>query len=134
MQPFSHQGRPIRCEPRAEGALAYHQLSDPILVVRAKAGDPHALAVLCERHGPRVERIARHLLDDPEDARDAAQESMAKLVVRIRQFRGEAQFSTWLHRLAVNTCKDFAQARNARRADLSRAERGLRTAHGGWAG
>jgi RNA polymerase sigma-70 factor (ECF subfamily) len=42
---------------------------------------------------------------------------MAKLVVRIRQFRGEAQFSTWLHRLAANTCKDFAQARNARRAD-----------------
>ena len=33
-----------------------------------------------------------HLLGDPEDARDAAQESLAKLCVRLRQFRGEAQF------------------------------------------
>ena len=34
-----------------------------------------------------------------------------KLVQRVGQFRGEAQFSTWLHRLVVNTCKDVAQAR-----------------------
>ena len=51
------------------------------------------------------------MLRDPEDARDAAQDSLAKLVTRIGQFRGEAQFSTWLHRLVVNTCKDVAQAR-----------------------
>ena len=70
---------------------------------------------LCERHAPRVERIALHVLRDPEDARDAAQESLAKLVQRIGQFRGESQFSTWLHRLVVNTCKDVAQARWAAR-------------------
>jgi RNA polymerase sigma-70 factor (ECF subfamily) len=64
-----------------------------------------------------VEKIALHLLRDPEDARDAAQESLAKLVVRVRQFRGESQFSTWLHRLVVNTCKDVAQARYAQRAE-----------------
>ncbi len=86
-------------------------------MTRAKAGDAAALAALCERHAPRVERIALHLLRDPEDARDAAQDSLAKLVVRIRQFRGESQFSTWLHRLVVNTCKDFAQARAARRTE-----------------
>ena len=63
---------------------------------------------------PKVERLARHLLDDPEDARDAAQESLAKLCVRIRQFRGEARFSTWLHRLVVNTCRDVAARRRAR--------------------
>ena len=57
------------------------------------------------------------MLSDPEDARDAAQESLAKLVVRIRQFRGEAEFSTWLHRLVVNTCKDVAQARANRRTE-----------------
>ncbi len=88
-----------------------------ILVTRAKAGDQRALEALCERHAPRVERLALHLLRDPEDARDAAQDSLAKLVVRIRQFRGEAQFSTWLHRLTVNTCKDFAQARTLRRTE-----------------
>jgi RNA polymerase sigma-70 factor, ECF subfamily len=86
-------------------------------VTRAKAGDAAALAALCERYAPRVERIALHLLRDPDDARDAAQDSLAKLVVRIKQFRGESQFSTWLHRLVVNTCKDFAQARAARRTE-----------------
>ena len=55
--------------------------------------------------------IALHVLRDPDDARDAAQESLVKLVRRIGQFRGESQFSTWLHRLVVNTCKDVAQAR-----------------------
>ena len=53
------------------------------------------------------------MLHDPEDARDAAQEALVKLVRRIGQFRGQSQFSTWLHRLAVNTCKDVAQARFA---------------------
>jgi RNA polymerase sigma-70 factor (ECF subfamily) len=83
-------------------------------VKRAKDGDPRALEALCERHAPAVERLARHLLRDPEDARDAAQEALAKLCVRIRQFRGEARFSTWLHRLVVNTCRDVAGRRNAR--------------------
>ena len=89
----------------------YERLSDPILVRRSKDGDKLALATLCERHAPRVERIALHVLPDPEDARDAAQESLVKLVQRVGQFKGEAQFSTWLHRLVVNTCKDVAQAR-----------------------
>jgi RNA polymerase sigma-70 factor (ECF subfamily) len=51
------------------------------------------------------------MLRDPEDARDAAQEALVKLVRRIGQFRGQSQFATWLHRLTVNTCKDVAQAR-----------------------
>ncbi len=114
MQPDPPAGRPTLRESHAPTALRYERLSDPILVVRAKDGDARALAALCERHAPRIEQLAAHLLSDPEDARDAAQESLGKLVVRIRQFRGESQFSTWLHRLVVNTCKDFAQARAAR--------------------
>ncbi len=115
MQPDSFPAGPSHREPRADRPLLYERLSDPILVTRAKAGDGAALAALCARHAPRIERLARHLLDDPEDARDAAQDSLAKLVVRIPQFRGQSQFSTWLHRLVVNTCKDVAQSRMARR-------------------
>jgi len=116
VQPPSPQARPTRRD-HLDAPLVYERLSDPILVTRAKAGDKRALEALCERHAPRVEKIALHLLRDPEDARDAAQDSLAKLVVRIRQFRGDSQFSTWLHRLVVNTCKDFAQARAVRRAE-----------------
>src|SRR5205807_8828885 len=100
-----------------EHALVYERLSDPILVRRVKDGDERALAALCERHAPRVQRIALHILRDPEDARDAAQESLVKLVRRIGQFRGQSQFSTWLHRLTVNTCKDVAQERFSRRTE-----------------
>ena len=64
-----------------------------------------------------MERLARHLLDNREDAGDAAQESLAKLCVRIGQFRGDASFATWLHRLVVNTCRDVAERQLARRCE-----------------
>jgi RNA polymerase sigma-70 factor (ECF subfamily) len=99
---------------RPEPPLDYERLSEPILVRRAKDGDSQALAELCGRHAPRVERLSRHLLGDSEDARDAAQESLVKLCSRIRQYRGEAQFGTWLHRLVVNTCRDVAQRQRRR--------------------
>jgi RNA polymerase sigma-70 factor (ECF subfamily) len=86
-------------------------------VRRAKDGDTLALDALCARHSARVQKIAQHMLRDPEDASDAAQESMMKLVRRIGQFRGESAFTTWLHRLVVNTCKDVAQRRFAERTE-----------------
>jgi RNA polymerase sigma-70 factor (ECF subfamily) len=110
-------GRHTIQSQRSGRPLAYEKLSDPILVKRAKDGDRRALAVLCERHAPRVERLAAHLLDDPEDARDAAQEALAKLCTRLRQFRGESQFSTWLHRLVVNTCRDLGERERVRRCE-----------------
>lgn len=117
MQPSLRKARPIEQDLRRQAPLVYERLSDPILVKRAKDGDRQALAALCERHAPHVERLAHHLLADPEDARDAAQEALAKLCVKLRQFRGEAAFSTWLHRLAVNACRDVAQRQLARRCE-----------------
>jgi RNA polymerase sigma-70 factor (ECF subfamily) len=105
VQPAPPTGRP------RDTPLVHERLSDPILVRRAKDGDRLALAALCDRHGPRVRQIALHMLGDPEDAHDAAQEALVKLVQRIGQFRGQSAFATWLHRLVVNTCKDVAQAR-----------------------
>ena len=84
---------------------------------RAKDGDKRALAALCERHAPTVERLAHHLLRDDEDARDASQDALARLCVKLGQFRGESAFSTWLHRLTVNACRDVAQRQLARRCE-----------------
>ena len=124
MQPLGRRRRQT-VQLRPAGPLAYEKLSDPILVTRAQDGDQAALAALCERHAPRVEQLARHLLSDPEDARDAAQEALAKLCVRLRQFRGECQFSTWLHRLVVNTCRDLADRQRIRRTEELADDDGL---------
>ena len=111
MQPPLPRSRRIVRNLRPDGPLVYERLSDPILVRRTKDGDARALETLCARHAERVHRIALHVLRDPDDASDAAQEALVKLVRRVHQFRGESLFSTWLHRLVVNTCKDVAQAR-----------------------
>jgi RNA polymerase sigma-70 factor (ECF subfamily) len=117
MQPPRSRTRQIGQDLRPDAPLVYERLSDPILVKRAKDGDRRALDALCERHAPRVERLAHHLLRDREDARDASQEALAKLCVKLRQFRGESSFSTWLHRLTVNACRDVAQRQLARRCE-----------------
>jgi len=92
-------------------------LSDPILIKRIKDGDERALGALCARYQPRIERICRHELSDPRDAQDAAQEALVKLCRRISQFRGDAQFSTWLHRVVINTCRDTSERERVRRAE-----------------
>jgi RNA polymerase sigma-70 factor (ECF subfamily) len=116
---------------RPDGPLVYERLSDPILVRRVKDGDQRALEALCARYADRVHRIALHVLRDPEDANDAAQESLVKLVQRVGQFKGQSQFSTWLHRLVVNTCKDVAQARWAAQRRMEPLQEDLRVAADG---
>lgn len=115
MQPSFRPRRRIGRELRPQQPLVYDRLGDRVLVKRARDGDPKALEALCQRHGPRVERLTRHLLGNSEDARDAAQDTLAKVCVKIGQFRGEAAFTTWLHRLTVNTCRDVAQRGCVRR-------------------
>jgi RNA polymerase sigma-70 factor (ECF subfamily) len=114
--------QPIEVQPRlyernGHAGRAYERLSDAELVRKATSGDSRALDALVERHAPRVNRLASQLLEDLEEARDAAQESLVKLCTRLRQFRGEAQFATWLHRLVVNTCRDRMDFQRVRRTE-----------------
>jgi RNA polymerase sigma-70 factor, ECF subfamily len=109
--------------PQTEGngsiprLVQYTRLTDTELVNKATNGDGRALEALLERHSPRVNRLASQLMGDLEDARDAAQESLVKVCTRLKQFRGEAQFATWLHRLVVNTCRDRMAFQRVRRAE-----------------
>jgi RNA polymerase sigma-70 factor (ECF subfamily) len=109
--------RPAPSPPPSLLGTLYVRLSDADLVRRANSGDGRALEALVERYSARVSRLASQLLTDIEDARDAAQESLLKLSTRLRQFRGDSQFSTWLHRLVVNTCRDLAERQNLRRGE-----------------
>jgi RNA polymerase sigma-70 factor (ECF subfamily) len=93
---------------------AYRKLGDLALVAKARAGDRSALDVLVERYSPRVNKLAAQMTGDLEDARDAAQESLVKLCTKLRQYRGDAQFATWMHRLVVNTCRDLQERKRVR--------------------
>jgi RNA polymerase sigma-70 factor (ECF subfamily) len=97
--------------------VVYSKLTDSELVDKATNGDHRALDALVERYAPRVNRLASQLMGDLEEARDAAQESLVKVCTRLKQFRGEAQFATWLHRLVVNTCRDRMAFQRVRRAE-----------------
>jgi len=111
--------KPLQTEsnPSVPRLILYSKLSDSELVEKATNGDRRALDTLVERYSPRVNRLASQLMGDLEEARDAAQESLVKVCTRLKQFRGEAQFATWLHRLVVNTCRDRMAFQRVRRAE-----------------
>jgi RNA polymerase sigma-70 factor, ECF subfamily len=111
--------KPPQAEPNPTAArlILYSKLSDSELVDKATNGDRRALDTLVERYSPRVNRLASQLMGDLEEARDAAQESLVKVCTRLKQFRGEAQFATWLHRLVVNTCRDRMAFQRVRRSE-----------------
>jgi RNA polymerase sigma-70 factor (ECF subfamily) len=100
---------------RVRDESVHASLSDVVLAVRAKDGDRTALETLVRRHEARVRRLAFYLLDDPQDAEDAAQEALAKVLTRIDQFRGESRFATWLYSLVTNTCRDLGERQRRRR-------------------
>ena len=117
MQPTAATPRQIEGHASVPRLVLYTKLSDSELVAKATNGDTRALDALVERYSPRVNRLASQLMGDLDDARDAAQESLVKVCTRLKQFRGEAQFATWLHRLVVNTCRDRMAFQRVRRAE-----------------
>ena len=78
--------------------------SDEIeLISRAREGDQAAFARLVERHDARVMSLARSILGAGFDAEEVYQEIFLKVYCSLPSFRFEADFSTWIHRIAVNT-------------------------------
>ena len=84
---------------------------DADLVDAARRGDQGAFAALVRRHERRVYGLALRMLGREEDARDAAQDAFIACYRNLRAFRGDAAFSTWLHRIAVNACYDALRKR-----------------------
>lgn len=85
--------------------------SDPALVERARSGDVRAFQRLFERHLRAVHSVCARLLGDPVLAEDAVQEAFLKAHRRLDQFDGRAAFSTWMHRIALNTAIEFLRRR-----------------------
>ncbi|HEY1332537.1 MAG TPA: sigma-70 family RNA polymerase sigma factor [Actinomycetota bacterium] len=84
---------------------------DAELVRRAQQSDDAAFAQLVRRHEQRVYALAYRMLGRAEDARDAAQEAFTSAYRRLDSFRGDAAFTTWLHRITVNACYDQLRRR-----------------------
>lgn len=83
---------------------ATHPLSEheAELVERARERDPEAFAGLVLLHGDHLHRLLLTMLGDRADAEDVAQEVLIRAWRGLPSFHGDAQFSTWLHRIAVN--------------------------------
>jgi RNA polymerase sigma-70 factor (ECF subfamily) len=81
--------------------------SDALLVQRAAAGDQPAFELLVIKYQRRIQRLIGRMVRDVDLVEDIAQETFIRAYRALHQFRGDAQFYTWLYRIAVNTAKKF---------------------------
>lgn len=95
--------------------------TDEDLVRRFRDGNARAFEILVERHSGRVYNLCLRVLGDPDEAADASQDAFLSAIRKLHTFRGEAAFTTWLHRVTVNACYD--SLRRKRRRPLLRVVR-----------
>ena len=105
--------------------------NDEALAGRAASGEAAAFRELLGRHYDRVFRVVYSVLRDTSEAEDVTQEIWAAMPSKLRQWRGKAKLTSWLHRIALNAAKDSLRraATRAKTAEgyaeiesLSRAE------------
>src|SRR3954465_8096624 len=100
---FSNHGRDGRYN---------HRVNETQLIARVIAGDRLAGRTLYDTHAPRVYSLAYRLSGDAEKAREFTQDTFIRAFSRLSQFRGDAAFSTWLHRIVLTIVS------NARRSEI----------------
>jgi RNA polymerase sigma-70 factor (ECF subfamily) len=91
--------------------------ADSELVWRSRHADPAAFEELIRQHQRMVHALTYRMTGSLADAEDLAQETFLRAYEQIATFRGGAKFSTWLYRIAVNTCLNWRQS-EARRCRL----------------
>lgn len=120
--------------------------TDEELIRQHLQGDIGATGALIERHQDLVYNLAWRMLGDAEEARDAAQATFLRALEALGGFRGDCAFTTWLYRVAANTCIARSRQRRQQRQrevpavdwdppdqrapdSLEEVERGERDAH-----
>jgi RNA polymerase sigma-70 factor (ECF subfamily) len=78
-------------------------MTEAQLIRQACEGDGRAVRALYERYAPRVYAVVRRIAGEEDLAQDYAQEAWIRAIRALPTFRGDARFSTWLHRIAVNS-------------------------------
>lgn len=97
---------------RDEDRRITSRVNERQLIARVMAGDRLAGRALYDTHAPRVYSLAYRLSGDAEKAREFTQDTFIRAFARLSQFRGDAAFSTWLHRITVTVVS------NARRSEV----------------
>ena len=90
--------------------------SDIELVQRSVSGDARAFEHLVTRHYMTVYRISYKWCGVKQDAEDIAQEVFVNLARKLKSFRQQSSFTTWLYRIVINTAKDFTRKCATKRA------------------
>lgn len=91
-------------------------ISDEVLVKKSKEGNFLAFEKLIKRYEKKIYNLAYRIMGDQEEASDILQETFLKAFRKISSFKGEANFSTWLYRIAVNLC--FMKKRKGKRMKI----------------
>ena len=82
------------------------EVCDRELVTRCQRGDEAAFDELVLRHQQRALNVAYQLLRNHEDATEVAQDAFVKVYRNLNEFRGECEFTTWLHQIVVNLARN----------------------------
>jgi RNA polymerase sigma-70 factor (ECF subfamily) len=94
------------------------ELSDDQIIERTLAGETDAFSLLVQRWERPIYGLSLRMLGRDEDARDVCQETFLAAFRNLRKFRGEAKFSSWLYRIALNACHSRLR-RNGNAAEQS---------------
>jgi RNA polymerase sigma-70 factor (ECF subfamily) len=95
------------------------ETSDEVLAGRAAGGDEEAFRHLYRCHVGRVRGVIYQMTGEGESLDDLTQEVFVKVFRALGNFRGDASFSTWLFRIAVNCCQDARRRRRCRPSAFS---------------
>jgi RNA polymerase sigma-70 factor, ECF subfamily len=94
------------------------EVTDQHLIERVLGGETEAYGALVRRWERHIYGLTLRMLGRPEDAQDATQETFISAYTNLKNFRGDAKFSSWLYRIALNVCHSRLR-RRTRRADAS---------------
>lgn len=94
-----------------DSSSAYGNESDEGLMIRARSGDKDAFAELVRRYGSKMVNLAYRIIGDREIAEDVAQETFLRAYQSAPRYQTISKFSTWLHTIAINLCRNELKRR-----------------------
>ncbi|MDQ3011272.1 MAG: sigma-70 family RNA polymerase sigma factor [Acidobacteriota bacterium] len=100
----ANANRANKTEKRKADLIQVMEISDDQIIERTLAGETDAFSLLVRRWERPIYGLSLRMLGRDEDARDVCQETFMAAFRNLRKFRGDAKFSSWLYRIALNAC------------------------------